>query len=392
MAFFSNDAINRVNLHSGVQALAQGAGGAFVFVFLLKAGVPTPLVLCTISAMTAGRFLLRPGVLMVAYRIGLRRTLMLGTVLEGMIFPILPHVHGPGVLLGAFIAVSSVGSVLYWTSYHAYFAALGDAESRGGQIGAREALTAVVNIVAPGLGAWALVTAGPTAAFWFAGVVQVTAALPLVRAPEVPIPREAPGGFRAAALGATLMATDGWFAACFFYVWQIALFVTLGEAFAGYGGAMVLAGLVGAVGSLALGRVIDLGHARRSVFLAYGACAVVVVARAAGVFHPWLAVAANALGAVAASLQAPAMMTRVYNLAKRSPCPLRFHMATEGGWDLGCSSGCLVAAGLVWGGLPLWTPILLGLPGAATGGALLLRSYGAVAESARARPLTRSAS
>ena len=29
MAFLRNDAINRVNLHSGIQALAQGAGAVF---------------------------------------------------------------------------------------------------------------------------------------------------------------------------------------------------------------------------------------------------------------------------------------------------------------------------------------------------------------------------
>jgi hypothetical protein len=33
-------------------------------------------------------------------------------------------------------------------------------------------------------------------------------------------------------------------------------------------------------------------------------------------------------------------------MAKRSPCPLRFHIATEGGWDLGCGMGCLLAAAL----------------------------------------------
>ena len=54
MSFFRNDAINRVNLHYGVQQLAEGAGGGFVFVFLLRAGVPVPLVFCTLAAMVAG--------------------------------------------------------------------------------------------------------------------------------------------------------------------------------------------------------------------------------------------------------------------------------------------------------------------------------------------------
>jgi hypothetical protein len=40
---------------------------------------------------------------------------------------------------------------------------------------------------------------------------------------------------------------DGWIAAGFFFVWQMALFLALGESFTAYGGAMALAALVGAV-------------------------------------------------------------------------------------------------------------------------------------------------
>jgi hypothetical protein len=42
VSFLGNDAINRVNLHATIQALAQGAGGVFVFVYLLKAGLRRP--------------------------------------------------------------------------------------------------------------------------------------------------------------------------------------------------------------------------------------------------------------------------------------------------------------------------------------------------------------
>ena len=130
MSFLANDAINRVNLHGAVQSLAQGAGGVFVFVFLLKAGVSAPLVLWALTAITMGRFALRPLVLAVARRWGLRATLMLGAVLEAGLFPLLPAVHGPGVMLIVVIAVGALGSVFYWTSLHAYTASLGDAEHR----------------------------------------------------------------------------------------------------------------------------------------------------------------------------------------------------------------------------------------------------------------------
>jgi hypothetical protein len=73
----------------------------------------------------------------------------------------------------------------------------------------------------------------------------------------------------------------------------------------------------------------------------------------------------------------PVLMTRVYNLAQASPCPLRFHIATEGGWDIGCGTGCLTAAGLLALGVTPGPAMLIALAGAAAACTLLLRSYGA---------------
>ncbi|MEI9932329.1 MAG: hypothetical protein WDM89_17755 [Rhizomicrobium sp.] len=42
------------------------------------------------------------------------------------------------------------------------------------------------------------------------------------------------------------------------------------------------------------------------------------------------------------------------------PCTLRFHVATEGGWDVGCAGGLLIAAALIWRGIPF--PVVLLLP------------------------------
>ena len=71
--FFRNDAVNRVNLHSGIQALAQGAGAIFFLVFMLRAGVSVPAALTAQAAILAGRFLIRPIILPLAKRWGLSR-------------------------------------------------------------------------------------------------------------------------------------------------------------------------------------------------------------------------------------------------------------------------------------------------------------------------------
>jgi hypothetical protein len=137
---------------------------------------------------------------------------------------------------------------------------------------------------------------------------------------------------------------------------------------------MALAALVGAAAGLVLGRLIDAGHGGRAVWLAGGAMAMAIGLRAVSYGNPVLAVIANAAGAAAPLLYTPTLMTAVYNQAKDSPCPLRFHIATEGGWDAGAATGCLVAAGLLEAGAPMSLAILTALVG--TGAIFtLLRAY-----------------
>jgi MFS transporter, DHA1 family, inner membrane transport protein len=377
MAFFGNDAVNRVNLHYGVLAFATGAGGVFFFAILLHAGIPVPAALASFAAIIAGRFVLRPLILPLGKRWGLRPMVIAGALLTALDYVMLGEVRGLGPWLAAYCVTSSVASTLYWPSYHAYFAALGDAEHRGHQIGAREALAAIVGVVAPLIGAWGLVTAGPRWTFWAVAGVQVLSAVPLFFAPDVPVLASAPGAFKAARRGMALFITDGWMGGTLYYVWQAVLFISLGRNIAAYGGAVALAALVGAVIGLVFGRHIDRGHGQRAVIVAYAVTAGVILVRAGSLSSPWLAIIGNASGAFVAALAGPALMTAVYNLAKASPCPLRFHIATEGAWDVGCGSGALTAAALAAAGVSLAVAILLALPAAALCAWLLWRYYGA---------------
>ena len=374
MAFLRNSAVNRINLHYGIHAFAQGAGGVFYLVFLLKAGVSLPVTLLTLAVVVAGRFALRSMVVPLAKRFGLKPLLVFGGLVHAAQYLVLAEVSGVGVALGLLCFVSALGDAFYWSCYHAYFAAIGDNEHRGHQIGAREALAAVVGIVAPLAGAWALIVFGPRMAFGAVAAVQALSVVPLLGLPNVEIRSEVSSVFRAARLGVALFLIDGWFAAMILLVWQLALFISLGERFDAYGGAMALAALVGAAAGMLLGRHIDAGHGPRAVVIAYAIGGAVALLRAFSVGLPALAIGANALGALVLCLVVPAMMTPVYNLAKASPCPLRFHVACEGAWDLGCGAGAIVAAAIVWTGWSLSIAIVLALP-AALASAVLLRRY-----------------
>lgn len=377
MAYFRNNAVNLLNLHYGIHSIALTGSGAFVAVFLLKAGVPAPVVLACIAAILWGRLLLRPLVLPLAKRFGVRPLLVAGTLGTACQYPVLAEVHGVGLALYAFCAVGSLADTFYWTTYHAYFASLGDAEHRGHQIGAREALSAVVGIIGPLATGWALTALGPRAAFWATAVVVTASALPLLWTPRVFVVQEAPGALRAATPGVLLFVADGWVTAGYLFVWQMALFISLGESFTAFGGALALAALLGAAAGLTLGRLIDRGHGPLAAWLSFGALGVVLVFRALSYGNATFAIFANACGALVSCLYIPTIMTAVYNRAKAAPCALRFHIATEGGWDLGGGAAALVGALLLELGAPMGAAILVALFGAMASFLLLRRHYAA---------------
>jgi MFS family permease len=377
MAFFRNNTVNLLNLHYGIFAIVMTGGGAFYCVFLLKVGVPLPMVLVAMALILLARFIFRPIVVPLAVRFGLQRLVVSGAVLIALQFPVLALVHGVGAMLWLLIAVSALGDAVYWPSYHAYFASLGDHEHRGHQVSAREAIAAVAGIVSPLLTGWILVTFGAMTAFGFSGIVMVASAVPLLWTPQVRIAPKVEGAWRAAIPGVALFVADGWTSAGLVFTWQLALFVTLNESYVNFGGALAIAALAGAVAGMVLGRHIDAGHGGRAVLIAISAMTMVILLRAASVGHPAFAVAAHALVAIASCLYIPTLMTAVYNQAKRAPCTLRFHVATEGGWDVGGASGCLIAATMFYFGLPISAALLLPMIGVVAAFVQLRRYYAA---------------
>jgi hypothetical protein len=376
MSQFNDHAIRRATFHYAIQAFAQAAGGIFMLAFLLKAGVSAPVALLYQAGVVAGRLLIRPAVLPLAIRFGVRPLLIAGALLMAMTYLFVGQITGPGWPLVALCAFNALGYLLYWLCFHAYFAALGDPDRRGGQVGMREAIVAGVGILAPLLGAWGLTTLGGPATFALVAAIMASSALPLIGAPDVPVAATAPEGYRTPRIGLGLMAGDGFMSAGFHFAWLIALFTALGESYTAFGGAAAAAALTGAAGGLLLGRAVDSGHGRRAVVIAYVCVVVVVIARAASLDAPWLAVLANAAGGLLTAIVTPVLMTPVYNLSKASRCTLRFHVATEGAWDIGCLTGCLGAAALVALGLPLSVPILTALLAAGGLVVLLFRYYG----------------
>jgi len=144
MAFFHNRTVNLLNLHYIIASIAQSGGGVFYVVWLTKSGIGVAGVLLAMAAIFASRLVIRMALLPFAIRIGLRRLVIIGTIAMGLSFVFLAEVRGADASLVRLVLVAAIADTIYWPSYHAYFAALGDADHRGQQIGMREAMTATM--------------------------------------------------------------------------------------------------------------------------------------------------------------------------------------------------------------------------------------------------------
>jgi MFS transporter, DHA1 family, inner membrane transport protein len=374
---FTNRDINLLAVHTTLHKFAWGGSGVFIGVYLYRGGIPLATIFLAFAAIYIVRFLLRPLVLVVAPAIGIRATLILGTLLHAAQYPALALVHGIGLDFVLFCGVTAIGWVFYWTCYHAVFSALGDAERRGSQVGARQVLGSVAAVLGPALGGIMLTAFGPWAAFGAAALVEASAVAPLFWISDPPIEPVAPeGAYAASKAGMRLFATDGWILGASVMAWTIIMFQALDARFDVLGGLLAVSAFAGAIGGAVLGRFIDLGHTRNALWINGGVIAVILAAKSICGNDP-IVVAIVAVGATLfGGLYTPSLMIALYNEAKASPCPLRFQFAAEGGWDLGALCSCLAAAGLLALGAPLQATIALAIPMIPVQAWLLDRSYG----------------
>ncbi|MFL9826020.1 MFS transporter [Rhodoplanes sp. SY1] len=372
---FRNPDINRLAVHAGLRQLAWGLAGIFFFAVLLRAGLSPAGAFLALGAMLGLRLVTRPAAFALIRGAGLRTAMLVGCVLFAGQFPVLALVDaGRPWTIAAYVLAVAIADVVYWTCYHAVFAAAGDVGERGAQIGVRTVVMVLADTVAPVVGGLLLTWHG-WAAFAAATVVALIAIVPFrgVSVPDVVIAEDhGPAPFRD---GVRLFATDGFLMCGFAVTWGLIMFETFDRRFDAFGGLLGAAALAGAVGGLVLGRLIDAGHAARAVWLNLAAMTAVVLLRVALADTPTGVVVAALASTALFGLYVPTLMTAVYNAAKTSPCAVRFHYRAEAGWDVGGIAACLATAAALAAGVPARLLLLAALPALVVQAILLHRRY-----------------
>jgi MFS transporter, DHA1 family, inner membrane transport protein len=375
MGFFTNKTFNLVYIHAALQAFAMHGGEAFAFIFLLKAGIPVAQVMLCIGLMFGSRIFLRQAVLPLVRRFGLRLTLVGSILMEACAYPILSQVTEMGPYLIAYLGLWALSSSIYWTTYHSYVALLGDNEHRGAQVSIMEFLGTFMGIIAPIVTGLLLTVTTPLIAFGLIAIVMCCGAIPIYLGPSFKIADQAVVPADTQRLARLLLFSDGLRSGALHFTWITALFITLGSSYVAYGGAMAFAGLAGAMAGLFIGKAIDIGNGLRAAKIGFSVLALAAVGRTLGYDVAWLAVLANAAAAIAWPIYNTGFMSRIYSLAKQSPCPLRFTIISEGGWDMGTAVSCIFAALLLHNGFSFFWPISVSLVGIGLGYVLIARSF-----------------
>jgi MFS transporter, DHA1 family, inner membrane transport protein len=373
MTNFKNKTFNLIYVHAALQALVMHGGEGFAFVYLLKSGISTSVVLLCIAAMFASRLVFRMGVLPVALRFGLRNTLIVSVIVEGASYLLLPSITGVGPLLYLYLALWAASSSFYWTTYHAYVAQIGNNENRGTQVSTMEFFGMLAGIAAPLIMGFLLTWFNAWVGFGFIAAAMILAAVPFMFGPHIAVATNVEMPKRPKHVAQLIMFTDGIRSAATHFVWLIALFLTLSSNYVAFGGALALAGFTGAVMGLFVGKWIDIGKGVHAARIGYGMMILSSVIKCFGFQIPWSAVTANAFYSAAWPSYATALNSQVYNLARRSPCALRYHVVAEGGWDMGMAFGCGLAAILVYLGFGFFWPLALGIAGCVLGYFVLVR-------------------
>ena len=346
----SSNQFRLLTAHCAASQASTSLAGGFVGAYLMKLGFSLPAALTVYAAVLSIRFVMRIVILPLVRQIGLKAALILGVVVGAAQFWPLSYADDPCWLL-VWITTVALSESLYWPVLHAASAVTAGGPRRGRQIAARQAVCALIAVVAPLAGGWILTRFGPSADFGIAGLFLLLSALPVaqmsrITAGAVPTIRDSLRGVDR--IGMTAFAADGWMASGLGLAWPMILFTTLGshyEVFACSGSAAALAG---AVVGMACGAGIDRGQRETYLLVVSVALAFVFVFRASASWLPLATHLANAAGAAVNGLYVPVIMSAIYERSKRSGAAYRFHLAAETGWDLGAVAGCLAGAAVAW--------------------------------------------
>ncbi len=329
-------ALRWINIHFALRVAGATLATVFEMVYLYELKIPLPHIFLIFGGIQLLRLFARPLIVGLAARLGLKKSIILSTLLYAGNYAILAQVQGISWWLALFVLWSAVNHAMYWTSYHACFAALSAKGTRGEDIGAKEALVALARALAPAASGFAIAYVGFTTSFFLAGSLVILSAIPLFFLPPVPaVPlvswRET---WRTSdRRGFLVHFGHGWYEAGIL-TWSLIVFLLVAD-YAVAGGLASLVVIFQMIAFLFVGKFIDRGHGYLIAHIAIGLLAVVMLGRAGFVRDIPTTILFDAIYAIANCFYGPALDTILYNAAGDAKNAWGFQVLSETSVDAG---------------------------------------------------------
>ncbi|MFA4942997.1 MAG: hypothetical protein WC564_05170 [Patescibacteria group bacterium] len=365
-SFFKNKTINLLNLHAGLHRFSNNIFDTFGAIYLIRLGLSFPVVALAWAGSCTIRFFLRPLSVMFSKKIGLRKALVFGVVVNSGIFFVLSQINGLNFWLYFYMLYLALSDITYWLPYHSYYAAAGDTNLRGKQVGMQLGFTSVMRMIAPLVGGILIATTSFSSLYIVATIVMLTSAFPLFFTKNI-----SPGkdiNWREALRsidkrGLVMQAGDG-ILYMHGFIWTIVLFYLV-ENYVTFGGLVAFEIFITTILFLFLGYYIDKnnGNGRNFSKIGLGLIGIVIIVRAFLVYTVPEIIFSDIIIALAMTLYFLSFEVGFYNLAKKSTNTLWFHFFGECGWDIGAAIALSASAGLYTLGVSLRYIILFSIFG-----------------------------
>ncbi len=363
-SFFKNKIVNLLNVHSGLHRFSNNIFDVFGAVYLLELGLSYPTVAFAWVGSMLIRFLVRPLSILLSQKIGLKRSIIFGVLVNSGIFFALSKVTGINGWLVFYMVYLALCDIFYWLPYHSYYSTAGDNADRGKQVGVLFGLVTLLSMVAPLIGGILISQFGFSTLYIFATSVMLVSLVPVFFLPDL-----SPGStmtfknaFKSIDKRGLVMQMGEGFMNMHIFVWTIALFYLIGN-YETFGLLVTIQLLATSIIFMILGHYLDKGKGRKIMMIGTFLMAVVVILRALFVTTILEVIFVDVIFALASTFFWSSFGVGLYTIAKNTPNTLWFHFFAECGWDIGAGVSIAVSATLFILGVPLKLVILFSLLG-----------------------------
>lgn len=361
-----NKIINKLNLHMAFQRFADYMALTFFGpIYLYKIGLSIESIFWTWAGYVLLSSLLRPLAFYTATKIGLKKCIWIGSILFCGLYPVLGLVDGVNFWLLLFIIHFSFAEAFYWLCYHVYFTKFGDNHVRGKQIGIREILSFVAQILAPLLTIFLVANYSFQSVFWVAALICTFSLIPLWDTPEI-YPKNTlnfkDAIQKVSKRGAGLYFGHSVWRHALEFTWVLVVFILLRDLVT-FGIILSVSATIGAGLQYFIGDLIDKNQNTKTYLLGVFVLIFTIMLATFGDNSVPLIISVNVMIILANSLFTPFINTIHYNSSQKSHDSLWFQFFAETSYHIATLISCLFVVIFLYLGGELRQTILLGVAG-----------------------------